>query len=142
MICPVQTKRLFWWQWLRERDFIIWFKLEVCLVCHFLRSMFIFDYQSFKMDFYTPTQWVGWILESPCPTFLQNFVAKISAPIGWIDFMFGTWLYKDGAYVISDFDCYWISTSGFLELSHFFHYMEKWRSFCHKNLISNNMVWF
>ena len=39
------------------------------------------------------------------------FITKISTPNMWIDFKFVVWLYIDGAYFVSNFDCFPISTS-------------------------------
>ena len=41
----------------------------------------------------------------------ETFVTKISAHTSWIDLKFGMKLHIDGAYVVSDFCCYWITTS-------------------------------
>ena len=73
-------------------------------------------------QYYTPTEQMGVILESLCPSILSpfplsiwpNFITIILASNEWIYFKFGLWLSIDWAYVVSDFGHCTISASCFM----------------------------
>ena len=57
-------------------------------------------------------EWVVYCKLLVCPSVAcTNFVAMISATNRCIAFKFGTWFYKRWAYIVSEFDCWLISTS-------------------------------
>jgi hypothetical protein len=65
-------------------------------------------------DFYTPTLWVGAILQSPCPFVrlsVHTFITDISASTGRNDFIFDIWLWHCNLYRVSPFQVYRTSTS-------------------------------
>lgn len=63
-----------------------------------------------------------------------NFVAIISAPYRWTNFLIWWWLYKDQAYFVSDFDACLISTFCFVELCPLSLYGKIEKIFCHKKI--------
>ena len=55
-----------------------------------------------KQAYYTPTNRVGAILQSPCPS-VHTFVTDISASTGRNDFIFDIWLWHGDLYHVSPF---------------------------------------